>query len=196
MTFAEILKLPLQKTCAHPWAVGLTLLLIAAISVYPSDMDGFYAESQGGEEMVAVTFTEDYGRFINSGLQLLVPILTRDVVGLKQVAVITVVGIIATHGPKRLLDNVEIAGTRLGQRPYSPTSNHNMPSGHSALAASAIWFLMRRYSLWFGLITIPITLMTMYTRVMLDKHTISAVLAGALVGLLFTALLTTRRGGR
>jgi lipid A 1-phosphatase len=156
-------------------------------------MDGYYSESKGGQDMALVTLTEDYGRFINTGLQVLVPVVTRDIVGLKQVAVITVVGVLATHGPKRLLDRIEIAGTRLGQRPYSPDSQHNMPSGHSALAASSVWFLMRRYSLWFGLITIPVTVMTMYTRVMLDAHTISAVIAGALVGLLFTALLTTRR---
>jgi membrane-associated phospholipid phosphatase len=196
MTFAQILKTPARMVRAYPWAVGLTLLVIALAAVYPSDMDGYYSQSKGGQDMVLVTGTEDYGRFINTGLQVLVPVLARDVVGLKQVAVITVVGILATHGPKRLLDRIEIAGTRLGQRPYSPDSRHNMPSGHAALAASSVWFLMRRYSLWFGVITIPVTLLTMYTRVMLDAHTISAVIAGALVGLLFTALLTTRRDAR
>jgi len=84
---------------------------------------------------------------------------------------ITVAGILASHGPKRLLNDVEIMGTRLGQRPNSTTSKHNMPSGHSTLAGACAYFLMRRYSIWFGVIVIPVLLLTMYARVMLDKHT-------------------------
>ncbi|MFN3954335.1 MAG: lipid A 1-phosphatase LpxE [Pararhodobacter sp.] len=192
MTFAEILRLPVRILARNRLLVLLVLLAIGAASIYPSDMEGRYAQSRGGHEMRHVTLTEDYGRFINTGLQLAVPLLLRDMAGLKQLAVITVAGIVASHGPKRLLNDVEIRGTRLGQRPSSPDTRHNMPSGHATLAASGAYFLMRRYSLWFGLIVLPVLLATMYARVMLDEHTISAVIAGALTGMLVTALFTTR----
>jgi membrane-associated phospholipid phosphatase len=68
-----------------------------------------------------------------------------------------------------------------------------MPSGHSTLAASAVVFLVLRYGFVWALITVPVLLLTMYTRVMLDAHTISAVIAGALTGGMSTALFTTRR---
>ncbi|MBB3996179.1 membrane-associated phospholipid phosphatase [Sulfitobacter undariae] len=52
--------------------------------------------------------------------------------------------------------------------------------------------MIRRYSLWLALILIPVTLLTMYARVMLDAHTISAVLSGALTGIIVTALFATK----
>ena len=52
--------------------------------------------------------------------------------------------------------------------------------------------MVRRYSLWFGVIVIPIMLLTMYARVMLDAHTISAVISGAMTGMLVTTLFTTK----
>jgi membrane-associated phospholipid phosphatase len=42
------------------------------------------------------------------------------------------------------------------------------------------------------LILIPVLLATMYARVMLDKHTISATLAGAATGLLVAGLFSTK----
>jgi len=83
-------------------------------------------------------------------------------------------------------------GTRLGERPFSPTSNHNTPSGHSTLAGASAYFVMRRYSWWFAIVVIPILLSTMYARVMLDQHTISATVAGAATGLLVAALFSTK----
>ena len=192
MTFAEILRLPARIFSRNRLLVVLVVLSIGAATIYPSDMEGRYAQSRGGHDMLHVVLIEDYGRFINTGLQLAVPLLLRDAAGLKQLAVITVGGILASHGPKRLLNDVELWGTRLGQRPSSPDTKHNMPSGHATLAGSGAYFLMRRYSLWFGLIVLPVLLATMYARVMLDEHTISAVIAGALTGMLVTALFTTR----
>jgi lipid A 1-phosphatase len=142
--------------------------------------------------MPFVVSTEKYGRHINTLMPFALAIISRDKAGFKQILVIAVSGIIASHGPKRLLNNVKIMGTRLGQRPFSSTSKHNTPSGHSTLAGATAYFVMRRYSWWFAVIVIPVLLCTMYARVMLDKHTISATLAGAATGLLVAALFSTK----
>ena len=192
MTFVEILRQPI--TVFHTYTVPIVLLLtiILISSLYPSDLENDYSTSRGGEDISFVVSTEKYGRHINTLLPFALAIISRDKAGFKQILVIAVSGIIASHGPKRILNNVKIMGTRLGQRPFSSTSKHNTPSGHSTLAGATAYFVMRRYSWWFAVIVIPVLLCTMYARVMLDKHTISATLAGAATGLLVAALFSTK----
>ena len=117
----------------------------------------------------------------------------RDWKGAGQIIGVIGAGIVASHGPKRLLNDVSIMGTRLGQRPSSKTSKHNMPSGHSTLASAGGWFMARRYSMWFLLLCLPITALTMYARVMLGAHTVSATIAGTILGVLVAALFVRRR---
>lgn len=193
MKFLDILRLPLQKFRAHPFCWLAAFLLLLAVELYPSNLKTGYGYSKLGPPAPIVTHTEDWGRLTNTVLQLAVPLMLRDVTGLKQLVPVTIAGIVASHGPKRLLNNVVVGETRLGQRPYGTQSKHNMPSGHSTLAASAVVFLVIRYGLIWALITVPVLLLTMYTRVALDAHTISAVIAGALTGGMSTALFTTRR---
>ena len=192
MTFVEILRQPI--TVFHTYTVPIVLLvtIILISSLYPSDLENDYSTSRGGEHISFVVSTEKYGRHINTLMPFALAIISRDKAGFKQILVIAVSGIIASHGPKRILNNVKIMGTRLGQRPFSSTSKHNTPSGHSTLAGATAYFVMRRYSWWFAVIVIPVLLCTMYARVMLDKHTISATLAGAATGLLVAALFSTK----
>ena len=192
MTFVEILRQPI--TVFHTYTVPIVLLvtIILISSLYPSDLENDYSTSRGGEDIPFVVSTEKYGRHINTLMPFALAIISRDKAGFKQILVIAVSGIIASHGPKRILNNVKIMGTRLGQRPFSSTSKHNTPSGHSTLAGATAYFVMRRYSWWFAVIVIPVLLCTMYARVMLDKHTISATLAGAATGLLVAALFSTK----
>lgn len=168
----------------------MALALVLA-TVFPTDLEQNYSEPRGGHQDELVVGVETYARHMNSVIPLAMALLLRDVSGLKQLAMITVVGIAATHGPKRLLNDVEIGGTRLGQRPGSPTSKHNMPSGHSSLASIGACFAVRRYSPWLGLIVWPVLLLTMYARVMLDAHTVSATIAGAVTGILVVAAFAT-----
>lgn len=193
MTYKEILRLPGRHLRQNRLVFSLGLGLILLISVYPSDIASYRANPYPGYEMPAVVLVEDKLRHINTIAAFAVPIVLRDWVGLKQLSVVVLAGTAATHIPKRALDQVTIAGTRLGERPNRPTSRHNMPSGHSSLASAVIWFLGRRYGWGWLALTVPITLATMGTRVLLNAHTISAVLAGALVGILVTALFVTRR---
>jgi lipid A 1-phosphatase len=66
-----------------------------------------------------------------------------------------------------------------------------MPSGHSSMASCATYFVCRRYGLWHALYLLPILLLTMYARVALNDHTVSAVIVGALVGFVTAALFTS-----
>lgn len=195
MTLFAIFKLPLRTFRRHAILVSMVVLIILSATFYPSDLEGDYATTKGGHDSALVMTTEVYGRHVNTLLPIVVAVVMRDWVGLKQLGVIIVAGTLASHGPKRLLNDVEIMGTRLGQRPSSPTSKHNMPSGHSTLSSAGAYFLMRRYSVWFGLVAVPVLLLTMYGRYMLDKHTVSATIAGALTGILITALFTTKFRG-
>ena len=195
MTFRELLSQPFKVICRHGVVVCMVVVIILAATVYPSDMENDYAVSKGGHERPVVVAFEDYGRHINTLLPFVLALVLKDKEGWKQLGMITVLGILASHGPKRLLNDVEIMGTRLGQRPNSTSSKHNMPSGHSTLAGACAYFVMRRYSIWFGAIVIPVLLFTMYARVMLDKHTVSATISGAATGLLVAALFSTKLSG-
>ena len=192
MTFVEILRQPITVFNTYTVPIVLLVTIILISSLYPSDLENDYSTYRGGEDISFVVSTEKYGRHINTLLPFALAIISRDKAGFKQILVIAVSGIIASHGPKRILNNVKIMGTRLGQRPFSSTSKHNTPSGHSTLAGATAYFVMRRYSWWFAVIVIPVLLCTMYARVMLDKHTISATFAGAATGLLVAALFSTK----
>ncbi|MFU1913132.1 lipid A 1-phosphatase LpxE [Bordetella avium] len=192
MTFRDILRLPLSYPAARLKLLGLGWCLAIAAMVFPYDHDKHVSP----DAPAAAWAVEHVGRHLNTLMQISMPLLTRDWVGLKQLLVVAITAAATVHGLKRLLNDVEIAGNRLGQRPHSASSKHNMPSGHSSLAASGAWFVARRYGLIFLWILAPMTLMTMWARVMLDAHTIWATLAGALLGILLTDLFTTARHKR
>ena len=193
MTFADILKLPLLQIRRRPAAFTLVFAAVVAAAIYPSDLDMRQTPEDGGESLQTVQFVENYVRHVNWIFPLALAAASRDVTGLKQIAVITVAGTAATHIPKRLLNDVVIMDTRLGQRPFSAASSHNMPSGHSSLSAAGAYFLARRYSLWFAIVGITVLLLTMYARIALDAHTVSATIAGAGTGVIVAALFSTKK---
>ena len=169
----------------HPaWRVvaWLAVALALACALYPSNHAQEYLEPRGGHHDPKVVLVEDAVRHVNTVVAVALPVINRDLVGLAQLAVVTVVGTVATHIPKRLLNDWVVAGTRLGQRPQDLDSRHNMPSGHSSMASAAAWFACRRYGWRWACLLLPITAATMWARVMLDAHTVSAVLTGLFVG--------------
>ncbi len=158
---------------------------------YPSDMDGFYAVDRSQNVPTYVEYTEEYARFIPTIIQAILPILTRDPVGLMQTINVGILTTLSTHSIKYALDDVVIFGRRLGQRPRAKTSHHNMPSGHSSMVGCAVAFLARRYGLkW--LFLLPIAFLTMYARFLYDAHTISATIAGLSLGIICSLLLSSR----
>jgi membrane-associated phospholipid phosphatase len=169
--------------------IALCFIAIVFSVLYPSDL-GSYRQTPRNDHPF-IHGMENYGRFINTIAQVALPIIQRDPVGMIQNLYIGVFGTIMTHGTKRVLDRVVIAGVRLGERPHG--GRYNMPSGHASLAASAVYFVGRRYSWWHSVYLIPVLLLTMLTRVALDAHTWSAVIAGALLGILSAAIFTGKR---
>lgn len=167
--------------------IGIMLML-----PYPTDLQSYHAHPSNGDTRL-VQVTEKYLRFTNTAVQIALPILLKDKIGIVQLVYIGISTTIATHGLKRLLDKAEIQNTRLGERPSRPNSHQNMPSGHSSMASCAAYFVCRRYGLVHALYLIPILLLTMYARVELNDHTVSAVIVGALVGLLMAAMFTSHR---
>jgi hypothetical protein len=138
-----------------------------------------------------VQWVEDRGRFIATGAQVLVPLIALDKIGGVQLLYLGVATTAATHVFKRLFNDVEVAGTPVGQRPKG--GQHNVPSGHSSMAASALGFLWLRYGVFHTYYLLPLVLATMATRVFLSAHTVSAVLAGALLGFVLAYVMTTPR---
>ncbi len=170
--------------------IAACLIGILVFALYPSDLAS-YRPGHARPLPAWVEVTDTQARFINTIAQAGLPLLLQDKAGLVQLAYVAVTTTIATHGLKWMLNDVTIAGTRLGERPYSPDSENNMPSGHSSMASCAAYFVARRYGWWHLLYLAPITLLTMAARYMLDAHTISAVLTGCLIGLLCAAWWTS-----
>ena len=174
----------------RPWrfilgcALGIVLCLL-----YPTDLQGYGTASES--DLAHVSYHNL--RFINTAAQVAFPLLLGDKIGMVQLVYVGVSTTLATHGLKRLLNNSVVWGARLGERPSGINSQHNMPSGHSSMASCAAYFVCRRYQWLHALYLIPILLLTMYSRVELNNHTITAVIAGALVGFLMAAIFTSHR---
>ncbi len=171
----------------------LLLIVVFILScIYPSDMDGYYAVDRSKNVPMMVEYTEEYARFLPAIAQALVPIIMRDPAGLIQAINVGVFTTLSTQGLKFALDDVYVGNTRLGRRPRGSTSHHNMPSGHSSMALCSLVFLIRRYSfkwLWF----LPLTFLTLYARFNYDSHTISAIVAGSILGIICALIFTSKK---
>lgn len=185
--FKQSIKIDVPKKTLFVFVVLFCLSII-----YPSDMS-FYLENKTDNVPYHVDFIEHKARFTNTILQALLPIIMRDPVGLAQAINVGIATTIATHSMKFAFNNVHIGSTRLGQRPYSQNSSSNMPSGHSSMASCAAYFVARRYGYRWLFVLLPILILTMYARFMLDMHTLSATIAGASIGIICAIFLTSKK---
>jgi lipid A 1-phosphatase len=170
----------------------LTIAFLYSV-FYASDLDLYPILPIDKDIPTEVTLIENYIRFIPTVAQVVLPIVLADKIGLVQLVYVALSTTIATQATKRLFNKQWVKGIRLGQRPSLTHSKHNMPSGHSSMASCAAYFVCKRYKLSLVFVLLPILLLTMYARVMLNDHTISAVVAGALLGILTAALFTSKR---
>lgn len=178
--------------------VWLLVVMFFVVAHFPVDSE-FYQTKRSDDSGFFVTATDKAIRFTNPILQFAIPIAMRDPVGFVQSINASLFAAITSHGLKIALNNqYTIDGKRrLGERPNSPNSKHNMPSGHSDMSAIALFFITKRYG--YKTTTLKITLLfiffvlisTMYARVMLDAHTISATIAGAALGLISVLLFVS-----
>ncbi len=170
--------------------IAACLVSLVVCVFYPSDLAS-YREHLGAERPAWVEPSETKLRFVNTIAQIGLPLLLRDKEGMAQLLYLGVATTIATQGLKRVVNDVHVGGTRIGERPYAPDSRHNMPSGHSSMSSCAVYFVARRYGWRHLFYLVPILLLTMGARIMLDAHTLSAVLAGCLIGLICAAWYTS-----
>ncbi len=170
--------------------IAACLLSLVVCVFYPSDLAS-YRTNLDAERPFWVEPTETKLRFVNTIAQVAMPLLLRDKEGMVQLLTLAVTTTIATQGLKRIVNDVHVGGTRLGERPYAPDSRHNMPSGHSSMSSCAVYFVARRYGWQHLFYLVPILLLTMGARLMLDAHTLSAVLAGCLIGFICAAWFTS-----
>lgn len=201
----EAWHLSLSSVRAHRRALLLFIVLVGVCGTYPSDLSAYrdppvasrWQERLGADGPALAPladWVEHQGRYIATAAQVILPLALGDRVGLVQLVYSGVATTVTTHGLKRAINEVQAGGTRLGERPSG--GRHNMPSGHSSMAGSAVGFIWRRYGLWHLSYLLPILLATMATRVFLSAHTVSAVLAGALVGVVLSYVITTPRRPR
>lgn len=177
------------------WLVFLCIFSFVLAVCYPTQLETYpksYPQAYESEVYAVVNVTEDTGRYLNTALQVALPVVLADKIGMVQLLYVALATTLGTHAFKRGLNHVELAGLRLGQRPHDVNSKYNMPSGHSSMASSAAFFVCRRYGWRYAIIVVPIMFLTMYTRVMLNVHTISAVIAGAIIGILMAMLFTSK----
>ena len=169
----------------------LLVLGILLSASYPSDLASYPVLPASGGVAMLVDYSEHYLRFVPTIVQVALPVLLRDKVGAVQLLYVAISTTAATHITKRLLNDRYVLDTRLGQRPSRTGSKHNMPSGHSSMASCAVYFVGRRYHAKLGMVLVFFLVLAMYARVILNDHTISAVLAGSLIGFLCAACFTS-----
>ena len=159
--FQELMVVSYRAVSRPRWLIAVMSFAFVLSSLYPSDLDSYQRLRDVKDPGDVVTHVENYVRYVNTGLQVVIPILLADKIGMVQLAYIAVSATLATHGVKRIVNDWEIMGTRLGQRPGSANSKHNVPSGHSSMASCAVYFVCRRYGFWYAILMVPILLLTM-----------------------------------
>lgn len=197
--FKELFRASTQDLSYKKSVLIAAFLVFVSAAFFPSDPD-FYKNQRRQTSGEFVHFVENYLRFSNTALQIVLPVITKDAVGFMQSVNLSLATTLSTHTLKFALNDLDPYGKmRLGQRPKSTTSCCNMPSGHSSMVSCAATFLIRRYGTdtkakkFMVFFVVLVTLLTMTARVFLDMHTISATIAGATLGFICAYLLTSAR---
>ena len=108
-------------------------------------------------------------------------ILKKDKKGSKQFVKGFLVNFATTAGLKILIDK---------QRPNMENGN-SFPSGHTSVTFQSASFMQRRYGWKYGAPAYLLAGFTGYTRLNADKHDLTDVIAGAVIGIGSTYLFTT-----
>ncbi|MEW5951787.1 MAG: phosphatase PAP2 family protein [Elusimicrobiota bacterium] len=185
----DLFKRACTEVCLPKKMLYCFIPICIIMMFYPSDMK--YYQSREKNKGIFVYSIEHYVRYVNTAAQAILPIIYRDPIGIAQACMVGASTTIAVHSLKRIFDKITIFGTRLGERPYNKNSSHNIPSGHCAMASSAMYFVYRRYGCKHLYYLLPITALTMYARLALKAHTVSAVASGCLVCIIAAAFFTS-----
>jgi len=182
---------PISRLGSKSFLLKIFILtsFFVAIAFYPSNLNYYRQKVKNTSPHVMII---EHGlRYTLTAAQFTVPILMGDAIGFTQAIYVAAGTTIATHTLKRVLNDMHSGSTRLGERPYDTDSKHNMPSGHTTMAASAMFFLFLRYGRMHLCYAIPLTALTMYARIVLKAHTFSAIFAGCILAATIAAIFTS-----
>ncbi len=184
--FEPVLRFGSKSFCLK---IFVLVSLFFAIAFYPSNLNYYHQRVKNTSTHVMII---EHGlRYSLTAAQFVVPILMGDAIGFTQAIYVAAGTTIATQSLKRALNDVHSGSTRLGERPYRADSEHNMPSGHTTMAASAMFFLFLRYGRLHLCYALPLTALTMYARIALKVHTFSAIFAGCVLAAIIAAIFTS-----
>ncbi|MDR2007378.1 MAG: phosphatase PAP2 family protein [Alphaproteobacteria bacterium] len=187
----KLLIIALQQVKFNKIILGVLVILFCVSAFYPSDME--YYKNREKNDSIYVMAVEDGLRFVNTAAQIAIPILLADKIGMVQAVYVGIATTVLGQGLKRIFNDVHVGDTRLGERPSG--GNYNMPSGHSAMAASAMAFVAIRYGAINLMYLLPLTILTMIARIMLKAHTLSATLSGLILGIIIGMLFSSKYTG-
>lgn len=168
------------------------LLFLFFISTFFDSNSEYYKDKEKNTNSY-VYFVEHGLRYTNTALQMMLPILLADKIGIVQAVYVGIGTVVSVQLLKRIFNNIHIGNTRIGERPKG--GDYNVPSGHSAMATSAMMFLIIRYGWRFAFYMVPVSILTMITRLELKAHTMSAVFSGGILGIIIALLLTSKYMG-
>ena len=190
-SFKHLLRQAYDDVNPSRYFAVFLMLMFVVTALYPSDMSYYTARAKTPKEDSSIVVNVDnYLRFTNTIIQAVLPLVLMDKIGLVQAVYVGIATTVSTQTLKQMFNHVSLFGVEVGQRPSGKSGN--IPSGHSSMAASAMYFIARRYGLVHLIYLVPITILTMYSRLMLDCHTLSATLSGCILGVLMAALFTSK----
>ncbi len=156
----EVLKFAYQDVKFSKKLLFLLLFLFFISTFFPSDSE--YYKNKEKNRSFYLYCVEDGLRYTNTALQMMLPILLADKIGIVQAVYVGIGTVVSVQLLKRLLNNIHIGNTRIGERPKG--GDYNVPSGHSAMATSAMMFLIIRYGWRYAFYVVPVSILTMITR--------------------------------
>ncbi|QED23755.1 phosphatase PAP2 family protein [Candidatus Deianiraea vastatrix] len=173
----KLLKTNISKYRSS-WLIVILLFIGFFISSFYKCNRSFYNNRKANDTKPVCTM-DKYARYGNTALQVAIPIIMQDKIGIIQSIYVGISTTILTHGFKHFYNAIHLEDSI---RPNQKKSN--MPSGHSSMASCAMTFVCRRYGIKYIVIMLPITMITMLCRFELNCHTISACIAGLIIGVI------------
>lgn len=122
-------------------------------------------------------------------------IFLRDFVGARQQAVGFLAVVASTYAIKYTLHYSAPLSPKIQSLSKRPDGENfeGFPSGHTASAFAAVGFLQKRYGLCLGLPALAIASVVGISRIHAQRHTITQVICGGMLGFFLSFILASRR---
>lgn len=175
---------------------ALLLLSVLVASLAASQVE------QTQERDIATTSTHsislrkfgDVAQFLPAA-SLAYAIFLRDFVGARQQVVGFLAVVASTYAMKYALHYSAPLSPKIQSLSKRPDGENfeGFPSGHTASAFAAVGFLQKRYGLRLGLPALAIASVVGVSRIHAQRHTITQVICGGMLGFFLSFILASRR---